>query len=311
MANRVNIGIRIPVVAPYDVAAVREFVQEAERQGFHSVWVGDHVYHRMDLVQPLSMLSWVAALTSRVRLGTAVMLTAFLNPVLFAREVATLDYLSEGRLTLGISFGGTEAEYGSIGVPIKQRPSRLVENVEIARKLWSEDEVNYEGRYHHIQSGRINPKPVQKPGVPLWFGGGSEPSMRRTSQLADGWIAGAGGPPEGWLDQTKTMLSYVGEAGRDASTFGVGKLQSVSVDPDPKRARQLAEKQWQTYYGPNWDVDRNCIEGDSETVAARIATLATVEAEEATIVLEPSDLTAGQLALLRETVASVPGVALA
>ena len=307
MAKKVNVGVRIPAIHPYDPGAVSEYVKEAEAQGFHSVWVGDHVFYRVDVPQPLTMLTWVAALTSRVRLGTAIMLTAYLNPVLLAKTAATLDYLSGGRLTLGISLGGTDAEYNSLGVPIKQRVSRLVENVEIVRKLWAEDDVTYEGRYNHIEGGRISPKPVQKPGVPLWFGAASEPSLRRTAQLADGWMASAAGGTEGFLAGAAQVQSFVREAGRDTASFGMGKLQSISVDRDPARARELAETQWKAYYGPNFDVDRGAIHGDPAACAAKLAEIATAEANELTLALETSTLDAGQLTLLKEATADLPG----
>src|SRR5439155_7664709 len=144
---------------------LRSFVLEAEFLGFDSIWVGDHVFYRADVLQPLQLLSWVAALTSRVRLGTAVMLTAYLNPVLLAKAAASLDYLCGGRLTLGLSIGGTDAEYASIGVPMQERVGRLVESVKVMRRLWSEDDVSFPGKYQQGVGGTINTKPVQRPGV--------------------------------------------------------------------------------------------------------------------------------------------------
>src|SRR5437899_2828311 len=98
-----NLGVRIPAVQGVEPAALKRFVMEADSLGFHSIWAGDHVFYRADILQPLQLLGWVAALTSRVRLGTAVMLAAYLNPVLLAKAAASLDYLSGGRLTLGLS----------------------------------------------------------------------------------------------------------------------------------------------------------------------------------------------------------------
>src|SRR5207248_9810439 len=133
--------------------AVRSFVVEAESLGFDSIWAGDHVFYRADVLQPLELLPWAAAVTTRVRLGTAVMLTSYLNPVLLAKAAASLDYLSGGRLTLGLSIGGSEAEYRSIGVPMQERVGRLVEGVKIMRRLWSEDGVNFAGKYNQVVEG--------------------------------------------------------------------------------------------------------------------------------------------------------------
>src|SRR5207247_7079036 len=135
------------------------------------------------------LLCWVAAPPSRVRLGTAVMLTAYLNPVLLAKAAASLDYLCGGRLTLGLSIGGTDAEYASIGVPMQERVGRLVEGVKVMRRLWSEDDVSFPGKYQQVVGGTINPKPVQRPGVPLYFRATSDPMRARLAGIADAWIA--------------------------------------------------------------------------------------------------------------------------
>src|SRR5690606_2819497 len=134
------------------------------------------------------LLTWVAAKTFRVRLNQAVMLSAYLNPVLLAKAASTVDVLSGGRLSLGMSIGGTEAEFKSIGVPMNQRVGRLLENIEIMRRLWREDDVMYEGRYNQIEGGRINPKPVQADGIPVYMGGTSDAMLKRIARVGDGWV---------------------------------------------------------------------------------------------------------------------------
>ena len=163
MAAKLNVGLRVPAVHPTNVEALRPFVQRAEALGFHSIWVGDHVFYHADVPQPLNLLTWIAALTTRVRLGTAVMLGAYLDPVTLARQAATLDCLSGGRLTLGISIGGTEAEYRSLGVPMNQRVGRLTESADLMRRLWSEDDVSFEGRYFQVEHANLRPTPTPTP----------------------------------------------------------------------------------------------------------------------------------------------------
>src|SRR6266545_1758293 len=221
---KVNVGLRIPSVESTQPDAIRAYVQHAETLGFHSIWAGDHVFYHIDVAQPLTLLTWVAALTSRVRLGTSVMLSSYLNPVLIAKAAATLDTLSGGRLTLGISTGGTEAEYKSIGIPYEQRTGRLLEMARIMRQLWAEEDgVNYEGRYYTIENGNIRPKPVQKPGVPIYFGANSEAMMKRVARLADGWCAASGPNIAQFLTSVGRIRAWASESGRDPDSLGFVK----------------------------------------------------------------------------------------
>src|SRR4051812_46969139 len=211
---------------------LRAFVVRAEELGFDSIWVGDHVYHHVDVLQPLHMLTWVAALTRHVRLGTAVMLTAYMNPVLLAKAIASVDYMSGGRLQLGISIGGTEAEYASIGVPINQRVGRLLENVAIMRALWFGENVTYSGKYNNVIDANINPKPVQTPGVPLYFGANGEAMLRRAARHADGYVGSSGSGIGTFNQNVAYVRSAARELGRDPDTLYIGKLQGVSVHQD-------------------------------------------------------------------------------
>jgi probable F420-dependent oxidoreductase len=294
---KLNYGLRIPAVHPLDPAALRLFVTRAEELGFTSIWAGDHVFYRVDVPEPLHLLTWVAAQTSRVRLGTAVMLSAYLNPVLLARSTATLDRLSGGRLTLGMSIGGTAAEYSSIGVPMDQRVGRLIESVEIMRRLWHEDGVNYDGRYHTVSDGSINPKPAQPGGVPIFLGGLREPMLRRIARVADGWIAGAG-PIDGFLAGVQTILDAAEARGRDPLTLSFAKLQGISVAPSAAAAREQGERHWKAYYGPNFNIDASTIYGTPDECKVQLAAFTATACDEMTLALEPASLSLRELELL-------------
>ncbi|HLF79454.1 MAG TPA: LLM class flavin-dependent oxidoreductase [Dehalococcoidia bacterium] len=300
MAAKLNVGLRLPAVHGVKMDDLRAFVLAAEKLGFHSIWVGDHVYHHVDVLQPLERLTWVAALTYRVRLGTAVMLTAYLNPVLLAKAAASLDYMSGGRLQLGISIGGTPPEYKSIGVPANQRVGRLLENVAIMRALWSGDDISYYGRYNQIEAANIKPKPVQKPGVPLYFGANTEAMLRRAARHADGWV-GSAGPTTKFLEGVTYIRQTASDLGRDPNTLALAKLQGVSVHPDRAQAKALAERQWQSYYGPRFSVDAATIYGTPDEVATKLSEFGNADAPEITLALEPPTLNLDLLALLFET----------
>ncbi len=300
MAPKLNVGLRVPAVHPTNVEALKAFVQRAEALGFHSIWVGDHVFYHLDVPQPLNLLTWIAALTTRVRLGTAVMLGAYLDPVTLARQAATLDCLSGGRLTLGLSIGGTEAEYRSLGVPMKQRVGRLMESADLIRRLWSEGDVAFEGRYFQVEHGNLRPKPAQKPGPPLYFGAFQEPMLRRIAARADGWIA-AGGTIDSFISGVALVRRLVREDGRDPDSLGFAKLHGVSVHRSRAEALARAQRHWQAYYGPKYDVETSTIVGTPAECAAKLAAFTAVDAPEVTLALEPSSLDLDQLELLFET----------
>lgn len=302
---KLNFGLRIPAVYPTDVSRLRDFATDAERLGFHSIWAGDHVFYHVDVLQPLDLLTWVSAHTSRVRLGTAVMLGAYLNPVLLARSAATIDCLSGGRLTLGVSIGGAEAEYKSIGVPMNERVGRLVESVAIMRKLWQEDDVSFEGRYNQIEHATLNPKPVQKPGVPVYFGANTEAMRRRIARVADGWVGSAATSPEAFVAGVEEVNGFATARGRDPSSLGFAKLHSISVHPDRAKALENAERHWKTYYGPRFNVESNVILGAPEQCIERLRVFTQANTAEVTLALEPTSLDLDELERLRRTVEAV------
>jgi len=293
-------GLRVPAVPGLRTEELKTFVREAEALGFDSIWAGDHVFYRTDVLQPLQLLSWIAALTDRVRLGTAVMLTAYLNPVLLAKAAASLDYLSGGRLTLGLSIGGSEAEYRSIGVPQNERVGRLLETTRIMRRLWIEDAVQFDGRYNQVVDGTINPKPVQRPGIPVYFGATGDAMLRRLAGIADGWVGSAAGDLDGFLKGVDTVRAAAVAKGRHPDSLGFAKLQSVSVAADAADAVARAEHHWKHYYGPNFDIGRNVIAGTPQEVGERLARFGDAKCDSVTLVMEPSDLRPEQLERLKE-----------
>jgi probable F420-dependent oxidoreductase len=306
MPTKVNVGLRVPSVHPTNPEAIRRFVRTAEDLGFHSIWAGDHVFYHMDVAQPLQLLTWIAGQTSRVRLGTSVMLSSYLNPVLLAKAAATIDCLSGGRLTLGMSIGGTEAEYRSIGVPMEQRLGRFLENVRIMRLLWraGDEDVTYEGRYHSLQAANIRPKPAQPGGVPIYFGANSEAMRRRAARLADGWCCSSGPTIDGFLSQASQILEVVGEAGRDTSRFGFVKQHNVSIDKDPDLARKRAEDHFHGYYGPRYNI-ASTTHGTFDAVAEQLAGFGASDLPEITLALEPATLDTDHLAQVWEATKSL------
>ena len=290
-------SLRIPSVHPADPGKIEPFVVRAEELGFHAIWAGDHVFYHADVLQPLHLLTWVAAKTTRVRLGQAVMLSAYLNPVLLAKAAATIDVLSGGRLSLGIAIGGTEAEFKSIGVPMNQRVGRLIESIEIMRRLWREDVVEFEGRYNQIVDGRLLPEPVQVGGIPIYMGAFGDTMLKRIARHADGWVGGSQAIDR-FLAGVTTLRGFASDIGRDPDSLAIAKLQNVSIAGSREAARAQGEAHWQAYYNPNYDLDASTIYGTAEECKEQLAVFEGADSPRVELVLEPAGLDLDQLEAL-------------
>ncbi len=290
-------SLRIPSVHPANPQNIERFVVRAEELGFHAIWAGDHVFYGVDVLQPLHLLTWVAAKTSRVRLGQAVMLSAYLNPVLLAKAASTIDVLSGGRLSLGMAIGGTEAEFKSIGVPMNQRVGRLLESIEIMRKLWREDDVTFEGRYNQIEGGRINPKPVQAGGVPIYMGAFGDAMLKRIARHADGWIGGSQAIDR-FLGGVTTLRGFASDIGRDPDSLAIAKLQNVSIGATREAAKQQGEAHWRAYYNPNYDLETSTIYGTLEECKEQLQVFKDADCPRVELAIELAGLDIGQLEAL-------------
>ena len=179
-----------------DVQAMVQLASRAEALGFASIWVHDHVFnaghvfHRIGdkpYYEPLSLLSYVAARTERVALGTSVLVLPFHNPIRLAKTAATLDVLSGGRLILGVGVGGVAPESEAMGSPYAERGAITDEAIAIMKELWTRDDPSFVGQYYRFSGMKFSPKPLQKPHIPLLIGGNSRAAIRRAVRLGNGW----------------------------------------------------------------------------------------------------------------------------
>ena len=173
----------------------------AEQLGYDSVWVNHHIlnlgyiYERLEgrpYYDALTVLTWVGALTERVRLGTTVMVLPYLNPIVLAKSVATLDSMSGGRVTLGVGVGMLREENEALGSDFTTRGRYSDESIEIMRELWTSEDASYSGRFFNFGPVKFAPKPVQPGGVPILIGGMSPAAQRRAARLGDGWHPNGG-----------------------------------------------------------------------------------------------------------------------
>lgn len=169
---------------------VQNLARAVERAGFDSIWVGDHIAFYVPILESLTLLSFVAGVTDRVRLGTGVYLLPLRHPTTTAKVTSTLDVLSGGRLSLGVGVGGEfPPEYEASGVPVNERGSRANEAIAVLRKLWTEDNASHVGKHFSFGPVSINPRPLQPGGPPILVGGRKPPAFRRAGRLGDGYIS--------------------------------------------------------------------------------------------------------------------------
>lgn len=193
-------GLNLTPVYPSELA---DIARTAEECGFESLWIGEHVLIPLDgmperdarnfrpdsrFVEPWSALSHVAAVTRRAKLGTCVAILPLHQPVLLARQIATVDVLSGGRVIVGAGVGVIEAEYRAVGEDFHTRGARLDEMIDVLDRLFTEKEPQYHGRYFDFPPSGFEPKPISQPRPPLLLGGGSPAALRRCVARADGWF---------------------------------------------------------------------------------------------------------------------------
>ena len=175
--------------------AIVETAVKAEELGFDALFVNDHVIVDdsprsapwRNVYDPLMVLSYVAARTSRIRLGTSVLIMPYRNPIVTAKMVATLDQMSGGRAIAGVGAGWSEAEYNALGVPYRERGARTTEYLRLWQACWEPGPTTFHGRFFSFDNMHVSPKPLQQPHPPVWIGGSGPPSLRRAARFADVW----------------------------------------------------------------------------------------------------------------------------
>jgi probable F420-dependent oxidoreductase len=230
-----------PATAPWlpSIDELREFVELVDNCGFDSLWVGDHISFTVAILDPLLQLAQAAMVSRRLILGTAVYLLPLRPPAPVAKQVATLDHLTEGRLIFGVGVGGEfPKEYEVCGIPHSERGARLSEAIPILRKLWSGAPVSHAGgRYPAFEGVAMQPPPRQPGGPPIWFGGRSETALKRIGRLGDGWLAYVV-----TADMYAAALEKMAAAaaGRALTRFGTGHLLFTRLDRTYEQALEAA-----------------------------------------------------------------------
>jgi probable F420-dependent oxidoreductase len=188
-----------------DPARIQRFLRRAEELPFIAAWCIEQVIGTAPVLESVTTLTYAAAVTKRLRLGIAVLLIAQRNPIYLAKALSSLDVLSNGRLIVGAGLGASTQNYPAYGLSPKGRVTRFRENLEIMKRLWTEDNVTLDGRFSHLESIPMQPKPVQRPYPPIWIGGHAEAALRRAAELGDGYIGAGSTPMNVFLEDIKKL----------------------------------------------------------------------------------------------------------
>lgn len=220
----------------FDPAAMRAYLTRAEELGFASAWAQEQVIGTLPLLGPVETLTYAAACTERLRLGCAVLVTSLYGPVHLAKSLSTLDQLSRGRLDVGIGTGGRRM-FSAFGVEPESFVARFTEGLRLMRALWTEPRVDFDGRFWQLTGAAMEPKPFQKPGPPIWFGGSHPAALRRAVRLGDGFFGAGSVTTKQFADQVQTLREALAAQDRDPAGFPIAKRVYIAVDDDAERAR--------------------------------------------------------------------------
>jgi probable F420-dependent oxidoreductase len=274
LKDRIAFGLSLPHRSPdaIDVVAVCAVAQRAETLGFQDLWVTENTLDHVMCFDPVVVLSYAAAVTSRIRLGASAVVLAVHSPMMVAHQWAALDYLSKGRAILGVGLG-REHHYRDFRVPEEGRVRRFREALDVIRSLWTQDKTTHRGEFYRLEEATMSPKPAQHP-LPIWMGVGHPNAIRRAARIADGWMGSGGSSIVEFGRSVPLLRAALAEAGRDIATFPVSKRIFIAVDERPEVARAELYRWFTDVYHNPPGADASGIYGRPEHVRERLEEVA-------------------------------------
>ena len=255
---------------------------QAETLGYDSLWLQERIISEFTMLEPVTLLSYVAAITTNLTLGSSVLLLPLRNPLQLAKAYSTLDVMSGGRAVLGVGLGG--GHLGShedvFGYSREGRVTRFTEAVQIMKLLWSEPRASFRGRYWNFKDISMEPKPMQKPHLPVIFGGHHENALRRAVRYADGWMGAGSSSSASFTRESIRIRDFLDQAKRDPATFHFAKRVYLAVDNDKARGERRI-REWFAKRYKNADLGpKVSIWGSSVECTEKIQTLGDAGAQQ-------------------------------
>jgi len=233
----------------FDPEPFRAYFARAEELGFDSAWTQESMLGAAPQLSPIEVMTYAAACTERMRLGCVVFVSTLHSPVHLAKSVSTLDQLSRGRIEVGVGTGGPGRPFAAFGVDPHRYVARFTEGIKVMKALWTEPRVTFHGEFWHLENAPMEPKPFQKPYPRLWFGGASEPALRRAVRMGDGFFGAGSSHTERFAEQVQIVRAALAEAGRPAEDFPIAKRVYIAIDDDGDRARTRMNAALEGIYG--------------------------------------------------------------
>jgi len=318
-------GLRLPTFAlgkeTADLDQMAEYLRQAEKMGFAHAFVIDHLLttppaYACTWLDALTTLTALAARTSKIKLGPLVLVLPLRHPVSLAKTLATMDFLSDGRIILGLGVGWGAEEFQTLNVPTKNRGKRTEESIEILKALWTSDHVNYHGDFYNVNDLTIDPKPKQRPHIPFWIGGGMQPFevvygmkspdvtpvLRRIAKYAQAWIPHSSSSPEMNRKDWEGILGFCKEFGRDPEEIEIVYSNFVylrKTGDELSKVRSFFAK----YSGLSFEhIQQNYLVGTPDEVARKIKTRLNATDGMDHVVLNPINWELDQLEAIRNEV---------
>ncbi len=251
-----------------DVAAE---AREAEALGYQFISTGEHVFFHGPTANGLISLAAAAGATERIKLMSTITLVPLYPPALLAKQVASLDVVSNGRFHLGVGVGGEFAkEFEACGVPVQERGVRTDEALEVMQRLWTENDVTFDGRFTKLSGMTLMPKPAQEPHPPVWISGRSDAAMRRAARFGSGWLPYMY-TPEKLAQCIETIDGHASEVGREGSVKP-GLFMFFAVHEDGERGLQMAAQRLSVQYNQDFSalVGKYALAGSPDDCIARL-----------------------------------------
>ena len=303
MAGKVSWGIAVPQVffdGPIDMPLIQRWAKRAEALGFESLWTQEAITGAVPILEPVTLLAYLAAITERVRLGTSVIVAPLRNPIQLAKSLSSLDHMSAGRLIVGLGLGGNPGDIPPFGISPEKRVRRFTEIIDVMKALWTQPEAHFQGEFWQLDGLKMEPKPIQKPPPPIWLGARHTNALRRAVRHADGWMGAGSSNTSSFVtavDQTKMFLE---ESGRDPASFTISKRVYVAVDNDEKRAEGRLREWFGKRYGNADMASQVSVWGPTAKVTEQLAKVTEAGAE--MVLLNPAFDDMEHLEILAEEV---------
>jgi len=278
----VRFAISIPQYARdsrLDVTAFRAHLHRIEELGvFESGWVQEQVLGASGSLAALQTLTYAAGCTDTLRLGCAVFVLPLHNPLHLAKAISSLDCLSHGRAEVGFATGGQGRPFAAFGVDPDRPVARFNEALALMKACWTDERIDFDGEFWKLQGARMEPKPVQKPHPPVWFGGSAPAGMRRAARHGDGFMGAGSQTTAAYAEQVALVKQELAEQHRDPAGFRFGKRLYVHVDDDRARARRKLQDALEGHYGGG-EWSEHIVAGPAEECASGIRAVGDAGAE--------------------------------